>query len=98
MYMIRFWGSETKQKEATINNDSTIIRSQRDWTIYFTRVIPISWYLYCKTAMESAQEKNTVLVGEDMDLFVPLRFYICLDSQNGEKEEHQKTLMESEDH
>ena len=48
--------------------------------------------------MESAQEKNTVLVGEDMDLLVPLRFYIRLDSRDGEKEELQKTLMESEDH
>ena len=47
--------------------------------------------------MESAQEKNTVLVGEDMDLLVPLRFYIRLDSRDGEKE-LQKTLMESEDH
>ena len=51
-----------------------------------------------KTAVESAHEKNTVLVGEDMDLLVPLRFYIRLDSRDGEKEELQKTLMESEDH
>ena len=37
-----------------------------------------------------------VLVGEDTDLLVLLRFYIRLDSRDGEKEELQKTFMESE--
>ena len=49
-----------------------------------------------KTAVEYAQEKYSVLVGEDTDLLVLLRFYIRLDSRDGEKEELKKTYMESE--
>ena len=49
-----------------------------------------------KTAVEYAQVKYSVLVGEDTDLLVLLRFYIRLDSRDGEKEELKKTFMESE--
>ena len=47
--------------------------------------------------MESAQEKNTVLVGEDTDLLVLLCFYIRLDRWDGAKAELQKTCIKSED-
>ena len=53
--------------------------------------------LIVKTGVESAQEKNTVVVGEDTDLLVLLCFYVRLDSWDGAKAELQKTCTEYED-